>query len=427
MRSSWNSLVCLGNSPRDSLPDDEGMNNNSDFRARVLAQLGAAGDETVELLRYNENIFDQSQALSYDFPLADEPFVKTWEQYVAEVRDNGTISVLAQYLVELRFPICSGMSSTKDYRSATRRGTDSRESSIASGLRLQSPGQCRVMLHQTIAGRIPLIIAPLREDFVTLVQALAMHNEPILIPDSMGALMVSGHNNWHRIQMLAQDLDWDLRSERSRSECFQYLEQHKDLYQDRFIILSEGPYSGVPARDLNLSNDEWDKLSFVIRREHECTHYATRRIFSSMRNNLLDELIADVNGIIAASGCFRGNWLLRFFGLESFPNYREGGRLENYLGDPCLSEGAFALLQVILKRAIENLELFYCNCANELRRPELRPVLLMTLAGFTAEELASDEAFMLLSKRFRALRTKFSNRALPSKLKCGLTGFGSCS
>ena len=81
----------------------------------------------------------------------------------------------------------------------------------------------------------------------------------------------------------------------------------------------------------------------------------------------------------------------------------------------------------ILKRAIENLELFYCNCANELRRPELRPVLLMTLAGFTAEELASDEAFMLLSKRFRALRTKFSNRALPSKLKCGLTGFGSCS
>ena len=71
------------------------MNNNSDFRAQVLSQLGAADGEVEELLRYNENIFDQSQALSYDFPLADELFVKTWEQYAAEVRESGTINVLA--------------------------------------------------------------------------------------------------------------------------------------------------------------------------------------------------------------------------------------------------------------------------------------------------------------------------------------------
>jgi len=402
------------------------MNNNSDFRAQVLSQLGAADGEVEELLRYNENIFDQSQALSYDFPLADELFVKTWEQYAAEVRESGTINVLAQYLVELRFPVSSGISTTNDYRSTTRRGRDPRESAIGSGLQLRAPEQCQVMLHQTIAGRIPLIIAPVREDFLTLVQALAKHNEPVFIPDSMGALMVAGYNNWHRIHILAQELDWDWDSEASRSEYFQYLEQHKDQYQDRFIILSVGQYSGVPACDLGLSKAEWEELSFVIRREHECTHYATRRIFSSMRNNVLDELIADFNGIIHACGSFHGDWLLRFFGLEAFPNYRKGGRLENYRGDPPLSEGAFVLLQVILKRAIENLERFYINYADELQRPELRPVLLMTLSSFTAEELASDQACMLLSKRFHELGKKVSNRVLPLKLECELTQSGSC-
>ena len=403
------------------------MSNNSDFRARVLAQLGATDGQVEELLQYNENTFDQSQALGCAFPIADEPFVKTWEQYTSEVRESGTINVLGQYLVELRFPISSGMSFTNDYRAATRRGMDPSQSASAVGLKLRAPEQCQVVLHQTMAGRIPLIIAPVREDFVTMVQAFAKHNEPAFIPDSMGALMVAGYNNWHRIHGLAQALDWDWHSETLWTEYFQYLDQHKDQYQDRFIILSKGHYSGVPPSDLDLSNDEWEQLSLVIRREHECTHYATRRMFSSMRNNLLDELIADFNGIIHASRSFRGDWLLRFFGLESFPNYRRGGRLENYRGDPCLSDGAFVLLQVIVKRAIENLERFYCNHANELLRPELRPVVLMTLASYTAEELASDQASTLLSRRFHVLVKALSGAGLPSKLDYEFTQLGSLS
>jgi hypothetical protein len=385
------------------------MNNHCDFRARVLAQLGAGTGEIEELLQYNENVFDQSRVLSYEFPMPDEPFVKTWEQYAAEVRQSGTISVLSQYLIELRFPVCSGISCTNEYRSATRQGIDSWGLSSATGLQLRSPEQCQVVLHQTMAGRIPLIVAPLREDFVTLVQAFGKHNEPVAIPDSMGALMVSGYNNWHRIRMLWKAMGSDRASESMQSERFQYLQQHKDQYQDRFIILSRGPYSGVLAQDLDISDGEWEDLSFAIRREHECTHYITRRLFSSMRNNLLDELIADFNGITYASGRFQADWLLRCFGLESFPHYRIGGRLENYRGDPRLSDGAFALLQIILKRATDNLERFYFNHADEFRRLELRPVLLMTLVSFTAEELASDQAGTLLSERLCFLSNKVLN------------------
>lgn len=45
---------------------------------------------------------------------------------------------------------------------------------------------------------------------------------------------------------------------------------------------------------------------------------------------MLDELIADYAGIVAAWGRYRADWFLRFVGLEDYPRYREGGRLQNY-------------------------------------------------------------------------------------------------
>jgi hypothetical protein len=98
------------------------MDGRHSLRASVLAHLGATTDQAEELLRYNQNTFDQARALTYKFPLADEPFAETWEQYAGEVQKAGSIDVLAQYIVELRFPICSGISQTAAYRAATREG-----------------------------------------------------------------------------------------------------------------------------------------------------------------------------------------------------------------------------------------------------------------------------------------------------------------
>ena len=86
------------------------------------------------------------------------------------------------------------------------------------------------------------------------------------------------------------------------------------------------------------------------------THYFTRRVFGSMRNNLLDEILSDYRAIVATLGHFRADWLLTFLGLESFPDCRPGGRLENYLGVPPLSSGAVKILCSLVLRAATNLD-----------------------------------------------------------------------
>jgi hypothetical protein len=340
------------------------MDARREVRAAELRSLGADGACLEECLRYTENVFERKEAA---FPLPDEAFVATWESYAAQCRRSGSIEFLKEYLVQLRFPIAPGMSELPAYGDATRKGRSPDEIPEATGLTFNAPERCRICIHPTPAGRIPLLIAADRDDFVALVRALTKRNEPAAIPESMGACMVAGYNNWHRVRTLRAtgDPDWMSR---------------KEDYQDRFILLSEGPYSGVSAEAMGLPDPEWRRLSLIIRREHECAHYFTRRVFSSMRNHPLDELIADYCGIYAATGSFRADWFLRFIGLENFPEYREGGRLQNYRGDPPLSDGAFAILQRVIARAAENLE-------RVNRPPDAR--FLTAVSRFTLEELAS--------------------------------------
>jgi hypothetical protein len=132
-------------------------------------------------------------------------------------------------------------------------------------------------------------------------------------------------------------------------------------------------------------------MSLILRREHECAHYLTERVFKSMQNNLFDELMADYAGMMAAAGRFRASWFLHFMGLENFPHYRAGGRLENYRGSPPLSDEALPILNSLLKNAAENLETF-----SNQTQPET-PLMVLALAALTLEELASDQAHTRLS------------------------------
>jgi hypothetical protein len=206
----------------------------------------------------------------------------------------------------------------------------------------------------------------------------------------MGACMVGGFINWERIRHLRHT--WHAQPAAARSTPtwqaeWQTILPHKALYQDCFILLSIGPYSGVPAQDLGLAHGEWLTLSLAIRLEHECTHYFTRRLFGSMRNNLYDEVLADYMGLVAATGHYRADWFLRFVGLDTFPGYREGGRLQNYRGKPPLGEEAFDVLQALVVQAAHNLETIGCN------HPASPPVhTLLTLSLLTLEELASEQA-----------------------------------
>jgi hypothetical protein len=349
-------------------------------QASVLADLGASPGEVEELLAYNENVFDLG-ALGAEtrFPLPDEPFVEFWEPVVEAARERGAFAVLREHLPQLRFPVREGMSGTEAYRAATRSGVPVETIPEATGLEIEHPESIEVVLHASAAGRIPLLIARSRGAFVALIQALTKKNEPVPIPPSQGALMVSGYNNWSRIR--------ELRHGWKASE--------RELYQDRFILLSDGPYSGVPAADLGLGETAWKEQSLVLRREHECAHYFTRRLFGSMRNNLLDELIADYAGITAAAGRFRADWCLRFL----------GARLEIYRGNPPLSDGAFRIVPALVKGAAENLERF-AEGFLEGDGIEDKAARITALASLRLEDLAGPDAADRLGRAMDAVRRR---------------------
>ncbi|WP_363318112.1 hypothetical protein [Nostoc sp. NMS4] len=305
----------------------------------------------------------------------------------------------------MRFPIKEGISQTEAYLSATRRGVATDGISEATGLVLQQPEKLQLILHQSLAGIIPVLITGNRQDFVSLVQALIKRNEPQPIPNSMGACIISGFNNWDRIRQYRQKWGAEnfANSEINWAKEFQGLIPQKQLYQDKFIILSDGDYSNVSATDMGLEKSQWQQLSLTIRLEHECTHYFTRRLFNSMQNNILDELIADYRGIVAATGYYRADWCLRFLGLESFPDYREGGRLQNYRGNPPLSDGAFKIIQALVKAAAENLQCFHAEYATKLTDTNIQPLMLMALTYLTLEELASKEANSIIQQHLDTL------------------------
>ena len=365
------------------------MTLREDSRTANLLAAGASSEECGELLRYAENKFRLPPILP-QFPLADEPFAETWREYAAA---HNFLSLQLK-LVQLAFPVEAGMSEMPAYQAATRRG-DIPVEAVRGGAVLHSPETCEVIVHDSFAGGIGVITARDRSDFETLVRVFTARNEPIVVRPSMGATIVSGYNNWHRIQVHKQKFlagggnSWEWSTEFSRFKL------NKDNYQDRFIVLSNGPYSGVAAASLGLDPEEWIAQSRAIRLEHEYAHYFTRRVFGSMQNNLLDEMMADYAGLRGAFGSFRAEWLLRFLGLEAYPRYREGGRLQNYRGTPPLSDGAFALLMRVVRQAAANLENFDRN------RPPGRclPADLMAIASLSLDDLAAPDAPRLLAER----------------------------
>ena len=353
-------------------------------RREVLRELGAEGPLADEILAYTDNPFDIGRLAGASLPLADEPHVTAWTDYAREAEVHGVFTALARRLVQLRFPIAPGISQTEDYRAATRRGR--RPGDDRPGLGLERPGDLELTLHPTLAGRVPVLVAPHRPDFVALVQACSARNEPEVVPDSMGACIVTGLNNWDRVERHRAALGaarGAALSEGEWAEAFRDLVPRKEQYQDRFIILSREPYSAVPAGETGLTEAEWRERSVAIRLEHECTHYFTLRAFGVMRNNLLDEVLADCAGLCHAFGRYDGRLALRFFGLDTFPSCRPDGRLGLYLG--ALSPGAVGILRVVLHRAVTGLD--ECLAGHDLRSRQQFSRVIVALAGLTLEEM----------------------------------------
>lgn len=382
-----------------------------DLATHQIVASGATGDEIEELLAYNENHFDLSALENgLQLPLDDEPFVACWRRWVEEAERDGVMTALRRYLPQLNFPIGEGVSQWPSYRRATLQGVDCATIDEAVGLVVPDAATMELELYPSAAGHVPVFKLKGRRQFTTMVQALGRRNEPSEIPDSMGALMIAGFNNWHRIHELKKawsEASDDDKEHPTWQEAFASIRQQKRLYQDRFMLLSDGPYSAVPASDLGLDEDTWRTKSLTLRRDHECAHYFTRRLFGSMRNNLLDELIADYAGIVAAEGHYRADWFLRFVGLHTYPDFEPGGRLSIYRGKPPLSDGAFRVLQRLVVRAAANLEKVDREALpREGRGPQLQAAAVAALSSLRVDELASDRGAEMLHRRLADVRAK---------------------
>jgi hypothetical protein len=334
-------------------------------------------------------------------PLADEESVHEWREYAGEATAMGVEQTLKAHLPQLNFPVRPGMSEEPEYRRATRTGAAFAGMASATGLEFERPEALELLIHPTVAGHIPILITGARSDFESLLRAFLYRNEPRAIPPSMGAAMIAGFNNWGRVAKLraAFEAAHPGSSESDWLEEFGRIKPQRHLYQDRFILVSDSPYSGV--------SEEKRALGLIIRYEHESTHYMTKRLLGSMKNNLLDELIADYAGITAAAGVFRADWFLRFMGLEGFPRYREGGRFQNYLSEPPLPADCVALEQALLVAAANHLATFAESHREHLASPRGSALMPIALCRLTLEELASehcretlDEALAQTSRDF---------------------------
>ena len=376
--------------------------DQNDFDRQTLSQCGASGAVLDALLAYTCNPFDIRALDATRLPFADAPHIDAWEAYVRDSREEGVAHALARRLVQFRFPISAGISQTDDYRAATRRGVWPPGDGPA--LPLEDPGGLDLVLHDTIAGRIPVITCRSRADFVSLVRACSSRNEPEPVPDSMGACIVNGLNNWDRVAQLRRRLEEERGApfdEAGWADAFRLLIPQKPLYQDRLIILSSEPYSAVPASALGIDGAEWRARSVAIRREHECTHYFTLVAFGVMRNNLLDECIADFAGLARTYGRYDADLALRFLGLEAYPSYRAGGRFENYLETLPIDDAIASILQGIVVRAARGVAAF--TTGMNLADASVRARMIVALAGSTLVELSSDTGATRLEARLQSV------------------------
>ena len=186
----------------------------------------------------------------------------------------------------------------------------------------------RLETAETPAGQVRVVTLGERRDFELVLRGLmaAKDGPRADIPETKGAALLTVFN-WPRIRARLA-----LFPEDERTEEFRRFTSFGENYTDLLAVLSRGPYSGVPAAAMGLTDDEWLVLSDTIRRYHELTHAVCRRMYPDGRDPVRDELVADAVGIYAAFGKFDPDKEELFLGIRE--GIYCGGRLENYTDRP---------------------------------------------------------------------------------------------
>lgn len=248
---------------------------------------------------------------------------------------------------QLSLSIREGMSREEEYIDIVRRGILPNTPVFP----LQETGFEEAYVLDTPAGRAEVLYLPERKIFEHFVRALAHRCEPVPLPPSMGAMMISGVNNWRKIE--AHKKAYHKNGGTNWAEEFRAFTAKKDNYKDVILLVSRGNYSALTAEAAGFSKEEWIKKSKTIRIYHELTHFVSRKLFPENRDILRDEVLADSVGLFAVFGCYDALLAKKLLGIEG-QEYRSGGRLENYVEEALLKEAAEEA-----KEMVKALEVFY--------------------------------------------------------------------
>ena len=108
-----------------------------------------------------------------------------------------------------------------------------------------------------------------------------------------------------------------------------------------------------------------------------------------MQNRVQDEIIADFFAILEAMGEYSPTLALLFLGLENYPKYRNGGRLENYRGNPPLSDSSFEILKKITVDSVNNMNRVYLENKEAHHSTQGKLELIKKLTSISLEEMAN--------------------------------------
>lgn len=235
------------------------------------------------------------------------------------------IPYLAESYFGLYLPVSEGMSKSQKYQKYVLQGKKDRNSKPIGFL--CSDGDT-IFKFSTPAGAVDVILLDNRVDFELFLQKIAYRCEPVSIREDIGAMMISGVINWKKIHENGKAYverggeDWQAEFKRFTSDA--------ENFKDRVLVISSGPYSGLSAHKAGYPQEEWRKISICIRVYHECTHYVCRRLYPDQRDPVLDEIIADVIGVLGATGHMDRALCCKFMGIKEDGTYDQG-RLGAYV------------------------------------------------------------------------------------------------
>ena len=181
----------------------------------------------------------------------------------------------------------------------------------------------------TPAGPVDVAFFRQRADFETFLQIIGHKAQPTPIARTVGAITYRGIADWgavrdaHERYVAGGGDDWP--SEFSR------LAQQPGAFRAELVVISEGPYSNIAAKDTHYDAEEWVAISREIRLHHECAHVVCRRTMPDNIAEVWDEVTADVVGLLCATGRYDAQLAARFLGVTA--DGFGGGRLTEYLSD----------------------------------------------------------------------------------------------